>query len=134
MGIGCMKDSCREWINKAEADFASAGREYRARKRPNYDAACFFAQQCVEKYLKARLVEAGIAFPKTHDLEALLDLVLAVEPHWNFFRSILVDLTAYAVAFRYPGDSATREMARKAVKDASFVLNQMRRDMRFDET
>lgn len=55
-----MKVSTREWIEKAEADFISAGREYRARKRPNFDAACFFSQQCLEKYLKARLVEAGI--------------------------------------------------------------------------
>jgi len=46
----------------------------------------FFAQQCVEKYLKARLVEAGIAFPKTHDLEALLDLVLPAEPFADWSR------------------------------------------------
>ena len=50
-----MKASALEWIEKAEADFISAGREYRARKQPNHDAACFFAQQCVEKYLKALL-------------------------------------------------------------------------------
>ena len=50
-----MKATTREWIEKAEADFLSATREYRARNRPNFDAACFFAQQCVEKYLKGRL-------------------------------------------------------------------------------
>jgi HEPN domain-containing protein len=44
-----MKRAAREWIEKAEADFVSAGREYRARKQPNFDAACFFAQQCLEK-------------------------------------------------------------------------------------
>ena len=43
-----MQVSTREWIDKAEADFTSAGREYRARKQPNYDTACFFAQQCVD--------------------------------------------------------------------------------------
>jgi hypothetical protein len=31
-------------MEKAEADFFSAAREYRARNRPNFDAACFFAQ------------------------------------------------------------------------------------------
>jgi hypothetical protein len=36
-----MKLATREWIEKAEADFISAGREYRARKKPNFDAACF---------------------------------------------------------------------------------------------
>lgn len=54
-----MKATAREWIEKAEADFLSASREYRARKKPNFDAACFFAQQCIEKYLKGRLAEAG---------------------------------------------------------------------------
>lgn len=64
----------------------SAGREYRARKQPNYDAACFFAQQCIEKYLKAHLTEAGVVFPRTHDLEALLDLSLSTKPLWEDFR------------------------------------------------
>ena len=54
-----MKATAREWIEKAEADFLSASREYRARKKPNFDATCFFAQQCIEKYLKGRLAEAG---------------------------------------------------------------------------
>jgi HEPN domain-containing protein len=45
----------REWIDKAEGDFATARREIRVRQAPNYDAVCFHAQQCVEKYLKARL-------------------------------------------------------------------------------
>jgi HEPN domain-containing protein len=44
-----------EWVDKAEGDMATAKRELRARKQPNYDATCFHAQQCVEKYLKALL-------------------------------------------------------------------------------
>jgi HEPN domain-containing protein len=50
-----MKPLTRDWIAKAEGDYASANREYRARKTPNYDSACFHAQQCIEKYLKAWL-------------------------------------------------------------------------------
>jgi HEPN domain-containing protein len=34
-----------EWIEKAEGDFATAQRELRAHKLPNYDAVCFHAQQ-----------------------------------------------------------------------------------------
>ena len=124
-----MKANSREWLDKAEADFGSAGREYRARKMPNFDAACFFAQQCIEKYLKARLVEAGVPFPKTHDLEALLDLVLSVEPLWEAFRAKLGELTSFAAAFRYPGESATRDMARTAVGDATGIRRQMRLDL-----
>ena len=57
-----MKPLTKEWVDKAEGDFITARRELRARKAPNYDAACFHAQQCAEKYLKARLQEEGIAF------------------------------------------------------------------------
>lgn len=116
-----MKASTKEWVEKAEADFISAGREYRARKSPNFDAACFFSQQCIEKYIKARLVEDSISFPNTHDLEALLDLVLPVEPLWIAFRHQLSDLTSFAVTFRYPGESATREMTKTAIKNATKV-------------
>ncbi|MGW8256832.1 MAG: HEPN domain-containing protein [Thermoguttaceae bacterium] len=65
-----------QWIVKAEGDFTSAQREYRARKNPNYDSACFHAQQCVEKYLKAVLQDREIPFRKTHDLNLLFDLLL----------------------------------------------------------
>ena len=104
-----MKAGTREWVDKAEADFATAGRELRARRQPNYDAACFHAQQCVEKYLKAKLVEVKIRFTKTHDLVRLLDLILPREPLWELFRPLLIELSRFAVAFRYPGESATRE-------------------------
>ncbi len=63
-----MKPLTLEWVEKAENDWNSLNREIRAHKNPNYDAACFFAQQCVEKYIKACLVEADIYFKKFHDL------------------------------------------------------------------
>jgi HEPN domain-containing protein len=52
-----------EWINKAEGDYATANREFRVRKTANYDAVCFHAQQCVEKYMKACLQEANRVHP-----------------------------------------------------------------------
>ncbi len=55
-----MKAITQEWVDKAEGDWATLLRESRARKNPNYDAACFHAQQSAEKYLKARLQEARI--------------------------------------------------------------------------
>jgi hypothetical protein len=50
-----MKPLTQEWIEKAEGDFRTARRELQAKRLPNYDAVCFHAQQCAEKYLKARL-------------------------------------------------------------------------------
>lgn len=125
-----MKPTTREWIEKAEADFLSASREYRARKKPNFDAACFFAQQCIEKYLKGRLAEAGRPIPKTHDLSILLDVALPLEPLWEASRPRLETLTSYAVLFRYPGESATRALARTAIADARWVRGMIRSSLR----
>jgi HEPN domain-containing protein len=116
-----MKATTREWIEKAEADYVSAGREYRARNRPNFDAACFFAQQCIEKYLKGRLAEAGCAIPKTHDLSVLLDSVVPFEPLWEAARSRMETLTSYAVLFRYPGESATRPLVERSHLQADSI-------------
>jgi HEPN domain-containing protein len=106
-----MKARTAEWVVKAEGDFATATREFHARKNPNFDAVCFHAQQCVEKYLKARLVEADLLIPRTHDLVLLLDLVLPLEPLWEVWRDDLADLSAFAVVLRYPGDAADKPMA-----------------------
>lgn len=120
-------------MTKRRRIFTTAGRELRARRHPNFDAACFHAQQGVEKYLKARLIEAGISFPKTHDLEALLDLILPQEPLWEAFRPTLADLTSYAIAFRYPGESATRGMAKTAVSDGTAIRSQIRLALGFSK-
>jgi HEPN domain-containing protein len=120
-----MKPLTQEWVNKAEGDFATASREIRARKAPNYDAVCFHAQQCVEKYLKARLQEEGIAFKKTHDLGALLDLLVPIEPSLNIFCGSLDSLTDAAVEVRYPGFSVDKKVAREMFKTCIEVRNSM---------
>ena len=105
----------QEWIAKAEGDSTTALREYRARNAPNYDAACFHAQQCVEKYIKAVLIAHQIPFRRIHDLEVLLDACLNLYPLWESMRSDTQLLTQYAVQFRYPGESAEKEEARDAI-------------------
>lgn len=106
----------REWIEKAEEDYTVALREYRARKRPAYNAACFHAQQCVEKYLKAVLTKHGIAFTKIHDLTLLLAACLPLFPLWEAMRADLKRLSGHAVRFRYPGESAEKADAAAAVR------------------
>lgn len=111
-----MKPLTAEWVDKAETDFAVMEREARVRKNPAPDVVCFHAQQCVEKYLKARLCHAGEEAGRLHDLVALLERVLELEPLWEAFRADLAYLSDFAVAYRYPGESSTREQARDAVK------------------
>jgi HEPN domain-containing protein len=115
-----MKDMTREWVEKAEGDYRTAGREMRANP-PNYDATVFHAQQAAEKYLKARLVEAAIAFPKTHDLSVILNLLLPLEPSWLRLRPALDDLASLGVEVRYPGVFADAEDAQEALHAAQTV-------------
>ncbi len=122
-----MKLSTQEWIDKAEGDFVTAQMSYRARKQPNYDAACYHAQQCAEKYLKARLEEAGMAIPKTHNLYALLTLVSPLEPTWQSLSADLNVLNAFAIAYRYPGVTATKLDAQDAVKRCREIRRTIRR-------
>lgn len=109
-----MKRLTAEWVAKAESDLVIVERESRARRNPSYDGICFHAQQCSEKYLKARLCEAGIRVEKVHDLGVLLERVLPVEPLWEVHRSDLAYLSDFAVNFRYPGESASRLTALRA--------------------
>ncbi len=82
-----MLPTTREWVLKAESDYDVVLLLLRSRKRSRHDPTCFHAQQCVEKYLKGRLTEAGIAFTKTHDLNTLLNLALTIEPRWSAFQA-----------------------------------------------
>jgi len=109
-----MKPMTGEWVAKAEDDFAMVERESQVRKNPSYDGICFHAQQCAEKYLKARLCEAEIDYPKVHDLVALLEMVLPVEPDWEVHRERLAYLTDLSVSLRYPSYSASEADAQGA--------------------
>lgn len=61
----------------------------------------FHLQQSVEKALKALLSFKGTQFPKTHDLEDLIDLAAENNISLPEYIDILTELTPYAVEFRY---------------------------------
>lgn len=124
-----MKPLTREWIKKAENDLKVATQVLRRRKDRVPDAACFHCQPCVEKYLKARLTEAGLPFPKTHDLFLLVNLASGVEPKWLAFSSAAKAITNYAVDSRYPGHSATLREARAAMKHCRLIRAAARRSL-----
>ena len=113
-------------MSKAAADLQTAKREARVRRNPNFDAVCFHAQQAVEKMLKARLASMCRDIPRTHDLAQLLDRLLDAEPLWASWRPALDELVAYAVEFRYPGEMATRDMAKQALKSAVAICKEIR--------
>ena len=104
----------RGWLDKADEDLAVA--EYLiSSDRPYFGAAGFHAQQAAEKYLKAFLVHHQVEFPKTHDLDNLLDLVAKVaEPMADLLRGVTV-LSVYGVETRYPADLPDLTLAQAQV-------------------
>jgi len=107
----------REWLEKADNDLRNAAHTLTLGAEGPTDTICFHSQQCVEKYLKAFLAFVEIDFPKTHDIEELMNLVpdryrpeLSIQDQRR--------LTAYATVTRYPGGYEPIKLseARQAVK------------------
>jgi HEPN domain-containing protein len=121
-----MKPETLEWIEKADGDWATMMREAQVEENPNFDAVCFHAQQCAEKYVKARLVESNINFRKTHDLLNLLNNLIKIDTTWNDLEETLGQLSVFAVAYRYPGYSATKEQSLKSVNNCRLIRETVR--------
>ena len=116
-----MKALSQEWVDKAEADWTTARREFTAEDHPNYDAVCFHAQQCVKKYLLARMEEADIPFPATHHLGVLLSICVDLEPSWDELREAARTLTAHTIQIVHPGAMADEHMSQQSL-DAGAAL------------
>ena len=64
-----------QWIQKAENDIIAANQIIALSKNCPFDTVCFHAQQCIEKYLKALLLFHKVDFPKSHDIDQLIELL-----------------------------------------------------------
>ncbi|MBU2575439.1 MAG: HEPN domain-containing protein [Elusimicrobia bacterium] len=115
-------DYAKEWIRKARADKLAAERALKDAKRNKDQAeiACFHAQQCAEKYLKAVLSMLGLAVPRIHDLLALAPILKKHGFPCAKLEKSFRTLNHFAVEIRYPGFSAT-------VSEAGTALNAMKK-------
>jgi HEPN domain-containing protein len=105
-----------ERLLKADADIRLA--EFlQAENTSFWDAVAFHSQQAAEKYLKAFLVSRRIEFPKTRDIEELLNLIGKVDK--SLAKGLIPSkvLTPFGVAVRYPDDAqrVDRKKAEMAV-------------------
>lgn len=80
----------------------------------------FHCQQAAEKMLKALLSNAGAAFPKTHDIGALMESLARAD---NSLPEVFKDLdafTPFGAIYRYedfePGLSLDRQTARNILR------------------
>jgi HEPN domain-containing protein len=103
------------WVEKAEEDSLLAQSALR-RKKPLITGACFHAQQCAEKYMKALLISRKAEFPKTHDLLLLNNLCSSDGIFIEIDAKLLNTLSDYAVRTRYPGQEPTPVDAKEALE------------------
>ena len=109
------------WIDHAEDDFNATGKLLRG-KKPSIYGACFHAQQCAEKYMKAMLIVKGQRLPMTHDLVILNTLLQQAGMDMDVSEDLLELLSSYAVRARYSGE--TPEL--KDAKEAFLISQQVR--------
>ena len=115
-----------EWIAKSEGDW-EALEILLSRNTPGLrDAVVFHAQQCVEKLLKARLLQLGQPVDKIHDLASLSRQLEAVDDQWSWDNEDLADLSSGAVLARYPGYETSAEEQAELVEVASTVRQALR--------
>jgi HEPN domain-containing protein len=116
-------DVASAWLMRARSDLQLGRAALRARGVMPEDA-CFHAQQCAEKSLKALLLRRGIPFPKTHAIEVLLDLLKVQGANIPNQVDEAFELSEYAIQTRYPGEwePVTKPEARRAVEQAGVVL------------
>ena len=98
-----LRNHIRQWIAKADVDLRTAEWLMMA-PDPIRDSIAFHCQQAAEKYLKALLVSLQVEFPKTHDLEELLDVLGTVAADVASDLEGVKFLSPFGVKIRYPGD------------------------------
>jgi len=110
-----------KWMEIARADLAIA--DMPLPPGGMYEQLCFHAQQAAEKSIKAVLLYLGVEFPFTHNLQLLLDL-LPSEISIPAEIEDVIELNAYAVLTRYPGElePASRSDYDRALKIAKATL------------
>lgn len=114
-----------EWIRIAQKDWKRIERNLRDR---DIEAAAFFLQQSLEKYLKAFLIKHKWKLRKIHELDALLDEAARYKTGLEKFRDLCERVSGYYFAERYPPLGAfglTSEDIKKDLKEARKFVRMM---------
>ena len=131
------KELVRDWLTRSNHDLRSAS-ALASLEEPLLDTAIYHCQQTAEKCVKAWLQSKDDPFPKTHDIEDLVEQASGINPDFREFAQAASVLTPYVSAFRYPGGfeepMPTREEFDDALQHAQaiydFVLSLLPTDAR----
>lgn len=114
----------RNWLRHARSDL-NLGKAALRTSGVFPEDACFHAQQCAEKALKALLLNLEVDYPRTHAIEVLLDLLKARGEEVPAGVDQAFELSQYAVQTRYPGEweAVTKKEATEKLERAELVLS-----------
>ena len=112
----------RQWLLKAEEDL-NAAKSLLTYGATFLSTVCFHSQQAAEKFLKAYLTYCQVEFPKTHDIDEILDLIAPINNKLSESLRDTIVLTNYGVGVRYPGEfpNVTGSDAKQAIQMAEKV-------------
>ncbi|MHA1522124.1 MAG: HEPN domain-containing protein [Promethearchaeota archaeon] len=80
--------------------------------------------------MKAYLIHFNREYPKTHDLENLIELLLEFDPEIKIWKENAAILSSYAVSIRYPDfDLPTQGDTKNAVKFSEEMFNYILKKM-----
>lgn len=121
-----------DWLKIARKDWIRV--MYMLEKK-DAEAAGFFLQQSLEKYLKAFLLQHGWRLRKIHELDALLDDANKYNSELENFRSLCERVSGYYFADRYPplgASELTFEDVKGDLKEAERFIKTMFPEERLD--
>jgi HEPN domain-containing protein len=89
----------QQWLNIATEDHIVA---QLVLDEEHFSHACFLAQQCMEKSLKAYLIATTNQYPRVHNLVDLLTLCIAIDSNFAQFAAACALVDKYYIPTRYP--------------------------------
>ena len=92
------------------------------------EAAGFFMQQSLEKYLKAFLLQHRWKLKKLHNLYTLLDTAVVYKPSLEKYRTLCERVSGYYISERYPAlvnTELTCEDIEKNIYEAEKFINEL---------
>ena len=116
----------RDWLRIAEKDLSRVGNLIELQ---DMEAAGFYLQQAVEKFLKAYLLSKGWQLQRTHDLEALLSDAVSYDHKLEPSRQACAKISGFYLLDRYPLALETtlmEEEVRQARADVQGLIEKLR--------
>jgi HEPN domain-containing protein len=111
-----MEEFVKKLIRRSERFFINALKDF---KEKEYDIAMFNLEQSLQLFLKAKILSKGVQFPKTHEIEKLLEFLSKIDKEIKLNKKeikVLKILEQAYISSRYLPFSFSEEDVKDAVE------------------